>query len=186
MAEENKDTQTQDESGNQNQATERDNKLAELYDKLAHTTRVVFEESSDKTLAALEAAIEKSRHGLEKAGELSKQESGRLKDYLRKDLEHAATRMNELKDQTKEKLEPSVKKAEDSFLNLTASLAHSASDALGRLAEWADSAAAYHTGQVTSPGTLQCLHCKKEMNFKKTGNIPPCPSCHKTDFKKIR
>lgn len=164
----------------------RESKLAELYDKLAHATRERFEQSSEKTLAALEAAIEKSRQGLEKAGEVSKQESDRLKAYLRKDLEYAASGFDKLKTQTKEKIEPTVKKAEDGFLNLTSFLAHSASDALGRLAEWADSAAAYHTGQVTSPGVLKCLNCEKEMNFKKTGNIPPCPSCHKTNFKKVK
>lgn len=175
-----------DQADSKGKGEEQESRLAELYDKLASSTKELFEQSSEKTLAGLEAAIEKSRHGLEKAGELSKQESDKLKAYLRKDLEHAATKIDAIKEQTKEKVEPAVKKAEDGFLNLTSVLAHSASDALGRLAEWADSAAAYHTGQVTSPGVLQCLNCKKEMNFKKTGNIPPCPSCHKTAFKKVR
>jgi len=179
-------TSSHSDTGNSNNTeTKNDDRLAELYEKLAQSTRDLFEKSSDKTTSALSSAIEGARAGLEKAGDVSKQESEKLKGYLRKDLEHASTRIDEITGKTKKKVEPAVKKAEDGFLNLTSLLAHSASDAFGRLADWADSAAAYHTGQVTSPGSLQCLNCGKEMNFKKTGNIPPCPSCRKTDFKKV-
>lgn len=170
---------------NDNESAARDeHRLVELYDKLANTARDLFEQSSDKTVSALERAIEKSRDSLEKAGELTRQESDKLKGYLRKDLEHAASRFDSIKAQTKDQVEPAVKRAEEGFFSLTSTLAHNASEAFNRLADWADSASAYHTGQVTSAGTLQCLNCKKEMNFKKTGNIPPCPSCHKTAFKK--
>ncbi|PCI18096.1 MAG: hypothetical protein COB62_07115, partial [Piscirickettsiaceae bacterium] len=34
------------------------------------------------------------------------------------------------------------------------------------------------------PGTLECIACKQTLNFKKTGHIPPCPKCHKTEFKR--
>ena len=133
----------------------------------------------------MERAIEKSREGLEKAGELTRQEGDKLKSYLRRDLEQAASRIETVGEHAKEQLEPKIKKAEEGFLNLTYHLAHGASDVFGRLAEWADSSAAYHTGQITSPGSLQCRHCDKTMNFKKSGNIPPCPSCHKTEFRRV-
>ena len=159
-------------------------KLALLYDKLATKAKEAFSESSEKTVAALEAAIEKSRHHLEQAGELSRQEGQKLKAYLRRDLEQAASRLTQLKSQARDQVEPVLHKAEEGFMHLTHHLAHNASDAFARLADWADSTAVYHTGQITSPGVLRCVACNKEMNFKKTGNIPPCPSCHKTDFVK--
>ncbi|MDQ6955909.1 MAG: hypothetical protein Q9M21_01810, partial [Mariprofundaceae bacterium] len=31
---------------------------------------------------------------------------------------------------------------------------------------------------------LTCKDCGHSMHFKKTGRIPPCPKCHKTDFMK--
>ena len=52
-------------------------KLPLLYDKLATKAKEAFSESSEKTVAALEAAIEKSRHHLEQAGELSRRRSAR-------------------------------------------------------------------------------------------------------------
>ena len=165
--------------------TDNDSRLTELYEKLAQKTKEIYAESSEKTAEALESALEKAKDSLEKAGELSRQEGDKLKLYLRRDIEQASRRIVDAKSQAKDYFEPLARSAETGFLNLTYHLATNASAMLGRLAEWADSASAYHTGQVTSPGTLQCRACGKTMTFKKTGNIPPCPSCHKTDFRKI-
>ena len=162
-----------------------DNKLADLYDKLSTKTKEVFHTSSEKTLATLEKAIEASRENLVKAGELTQQESEHLKQYLRRDLEQFSTQVNKVKDQAKEKVEPAVSRAEAGFLDLTAHIAHSAADLFDRLEEWADSKATYRTGQVTSAGVLRCKECNKDMHFKKTGSIPPCPNCHCTEFRKV-
>ncbi|WP_096087708.1 zinc ribbon-containing protein [Agaribacterium haliotis] len=162
-----------------------DGKLAELYEKLSDKTKEFYAESSEKSLAALETALEKARVGLEKAGELSRQEGQKLKLFVRRDLEQAAAKMKGLGAQTRDQVvEPAINKAEEGFFSLTHHLAHNASEAFARLADWADTSSVYHTGQVTSAGTLRCLSCGKEMQFKKTANIPPCPSCHKTDFER--
>ena len=165
--------------------SEKESKLADVYEKLAQKTKTLYEQSSEKTLAALEIAIEKSRESLEKAGEISRSEGEKLKLYLRRDLEQVAKQVDHISVNTKEKLTPKIRKAEAGFYDLTAYLAHGASDLFTRLGDWADSTAVYHTGQVTAPGVLQCRACKKEMHFKKSGNIPPCPACHKTEFRRI-
>ncbi len=179
-------TQTKDhtdehtEPGSTDEKTQR---LVDTYEKIAERARQIFSESSEKTLASLEAAIEKAREGLVKAGEVSQSESHRVKEYLRRDLEQGAKYFDSFKEQAGEKLQPGRVRA--GFLDLTSTLAHSASHLFDRLAEWADSTASFQTGQLTAPGTLKCRNCDKEMNFKKTGHIPPCPKCKKTDFRRI-
>ena len=160
-------------------------KLAEMYDTLSSKTREIFNASSEKTAAALERAIETARENLVKAGDVTQKESEHLKTYLRRDLEQFSAQVGKLNETAKDKLEPTLAKAEVGFLDLTSHIAHSASELFERLGEWADSKACYRTGQVTSPGILRCLNCEKEMHFKKPGNIPPCPACKKTEFRKV-
>ena len=174
----------QEKNSNQAESEEKRDKIVDSYEKMAERAHQLFTESSEKTLANLEVAIEKAREGLVKAGEVSQSESQRLKEYLRRDLEQGAKYFDTFKEQASEKLQPGRVRA--GLLDLTATLAHSASHLFDRLGEWADSTASFHTGQVTGPGTLMCRQCGKEMNFKKSGNIPPCPSCKKTEFRRIK
>ncbi|TVZ40528.1 zinc ribbon family protein [Alteromonadaceae bacterium 2753L.S.0a.02] len=158
-------------------------KLAQMYEKIAAKARELFEESSEKTLSSLEKALETARQQFVKAGEITQAESSHLKFYLRRDLEQAAKHFSEFTEQAKIRLQKD--KLQAGFMDLTAQLAHGASDLFTRLAEWAESGSSYHTGQVTAPGVLRCIKCDKEMHFKKTGNIPPCPGCRATDFIRV-
>ncbi|WP_075185402.1 zinc ribbon-containing protein [Teredinibacter haidensis] len=157
-----------------------DKTLAQSYEKMASKARELFSESSEKTLEALETAIEAAREHFVKVGDITQKESAHLKYYLRRDLEQSAKHFHTLSEQAKIKLKSENLQA--GFLDLTAQLAHGASDLFSRLAEWAESGSSYHTGQVTAPGVLRCRQCGKEMHFKKTGNIPPCSGCRGTDF----
>ena len=136
-------------------------KLAEVYETLSTKTREIFNASSEKTAAALERAIEAARENLVKAGEVTQKESEHLKTYLRRDLEQFSAQFGKMNETAKDKLEPTIAKAEAGFLDLTSHLAHSASDLFERLGEWADSKACYRTGQITSPGILRCMNCRK-------------------------
>ena len=40
------------------------------------------------------------------------------------------------------------------------------------------------TGEITSAGTLTCTACGQKVHLKSTGVVPPCPSCHATQFRK--
>jgi Protein of unknown function (DUF1451). len=160
-----------------------DNKLARTYEKMATRAREIFNDSSEKSLEALEKAIEASREHFVKLGEITQKESAHLKYYLRRDLEQSAKHFQELSEQAKKQFnKQNLENLQAGFLDLTASVAHGASDLFSKLADWAESGSSYHTGQITAPGILRCRKCEKEMHFRKTGNIPPCPSCHATDF----
>ena len=48
-----------------------------------------------------------------------------------------------------------------------------------RVTEW-------HTGEITSIGTLRCRACGELVHFERTGRIPPCPKCHATAYERVK
>jgi len=48
-----------------------------------------------------------------------------------------------------------------------------------RVTEW-------HTGEITTIGTLRCRTCGEAVHFKCTGHIPSCPKCHATVNERVK
>jgi hypothetical protein len=44
----------------------------------------------------------------------------------------------------------------------------------------------WHTGEVTTIGTLRCRRCGELVHFERTGRIPPCPKCHAAVFERVK
>lgn len=158
-------------------------KWVQAYEKFAAQTREFFEESREKTVSSLEHAMERTREQLVKAGELTQEESRQVKAYLRRDLEQTAADFREAGERTRNTASPAAIQA--GFLDLTQSIAEGARTLFDRLAEWADTTATYHTGEVAAQGTFRCRGCEHDLHFKETGRIPPCPNCHGTQFRRV-
>jgi len=140
--------------------------LAELdkpqsHDEFTDTLHDVFDASAEKTTEFAHVAMEKAREQGEK-----------IKTFVGNDFSRVA----------KEKLNPSRLGA--GALASVSKLMHVTGVALSKFADKADDALTCKSGEITSAGRLECKACGYEMHFKKTGRIPPCPKCHKTEFKK--
>jgi hypothetical protein len=48
-----------------------------------------------------------------------------------------------------------------------------------RVTEW-------HTGEITSIGTLRCRACGERVHFERTRRIPPCSKCHATVYERVK
>ena len=146
-----------------------------LYEKLADRTAELLEEGK-KTL---DEALKKAKEELSKAGEFSGEQMDKVAAYVKRDVAENA-----------EKATEAVKKAVDPHRvaagaqSIFARILNSAADALSDLADKAEKATEFKTGEVTSSGTLTCRECGAEMHMKTTGRIPPCPKCRKTVFRK--
>lgn len=162
--------------------TEESNKLVDAYERFAQKTRDLLEESQDKTAQALEKAMESARENLEKAEEISHEEGQRLKAFLKRDLEQTARDIRRIETYTVEHFKPTSIKM--GFYNLLSYLSHNSAELFDRMAEWADQEVRVHTGEVTGPATLQCQACEADLHFKESGRVPPCPKCHKTEFRR--
>jgi NAD-dependent SIR2 family protein deacetylase len=149
-----------------------------LYQKLADRVADLVQEGR-KTL---DDALKKASAELSSGGDYTKEKADKIAEYLRRDLEEFGSRANKAGETMLDATEPHrIVAGVQSGL---ARLLTTAADALGEWAEKSEKGLAYKTGEVTSPGTLTCKGCGKELHFKSTVRIPPCPQCHKTEFRK--
>lgn len=149
------------------------------YDELAARFKELFEAGSEKTAEFANATLEKARQQLTAAGTFSEERGQRLKELLERDVKQLA---DLVRDEAKEKLNPT--RLGTGALSSISSLLQMAGSTLSGMAEKAGKSLACRSGEITSAGTLKCVSCGYAMHFKKTGRIPPCPKCHKTEFKK--
>jgi len=152
---------------------------ANQYDVLADKFHEVFDASADKTTEFAHIAMEKAREQLTLAGHFTEEQGQKLKTWLSHDFSRVTQAM---KVGAKEKLNPSRLGA--GALASMSKLLHLTGVALSQVADKADGALACKSGEITSAGSLRCHACHYEVHFKKTGRIPPCPKCHKTEFSK--
>ncbi|NQZ54862.1 MAG: zinc ribbon-containing protein, partial [Piscirickettsiaceae bacterium] len=118
--------------------------------------------------------------------EITKEEAEKIGDYLRRDLHDAAEHLESSGKEISSWFSFDLKLVEDRILDIFVKVADKTRLELAQLAEQAKRAQQYHTGEITSIGTLACQECDTLLHFKKTSRIPPCPKCHKTIFVRTR
>lgn len=149
------------------------------YDEMAARFKELFEAGAEKSAEFAQIAMEKAREQLTAAGRVSEEQGQKLKGFLEKDFGQMA---DTVRDEAKVKLNPS--RLGTGALASLSSLMELAGSALTSAASKAQESLSCRSGEITAAGTLTCVACKHDMHFKKTGRIPPCPKCHKTEFKK--
>ncbi len=152
---------------------------AEQYDALADKFHEEFENAAESTAEIAKKAMEKAREKLTEAGQFTEEKGEKLKEFLENDLARVA---QGIKKGAQEKLNPS--RLGTGALASMSKLLHKTSEVLSHFADKADSSLTCKSGEITSAGKLICKACGHAMHFKKTGRIPPCPKCHKTEFSK--
>lgn len=149
-----------------------------LYQKLADRAAEALQEGR-KTL---DEALKKAGDEVSSGGEYTREQAEKISKYLRRDLTEVGKKAQQARDSVINAVEPHrVAAGVQSGLSR---LLRSAADLLTEVAGRSEQGLDFKTGEVTSPGTLSCKDCGKEMHFKATVKIPPCPSCHKTEFRK--
>ena len=152
---------------------------ADQYDELAERFEKLFEDGAEKSNEFAKEAMEKARKQLTSAGKFSEEQGQKLKSFLERDFSALA---NSMADEAKLRLNPARVGA--GALASIHSLLSAAGSAFSGAAAKASAAISCRSGEITSAGTLTCKSCGHEMHFKKSGRIPPCPKCHKTEFRK--
>ncbi len=152
---------------------------AAQYDALAAKFKEEFESATENTVEIAKKAMEKARKKLTEAGQFTEEKGEKLKAFLENDLSRVS---EEMKKGAKAKLNPS--RLSTGALASMSKLLHKTGVAFSSFADKADASLSCKSGEITSAGRLTCKACGHEMNFKKTGRIPPCPKCHKTEFTK--
>lgn len=149
-----------------------------LYQKLADRAAELVAEGR-KTV---DEALKKAGDEVTSGGDYTREQAEKIAEYLRRDLNEVGMKAKQARDAVFEAVEPHRVAA--GVQNGLSKLLRTAADTLTEMAGRSEQVLEFKTGEVTSPGTLTCQACNKEMHLKSTVKIPPCPSCHKTLFRK--
>jgi len=167
--------------------TDHDNydKLIKGYDQMLKRVRDWIQDVEDKTVPAIEKAIDAAREKATELGELSREEADQVSRYVQRDLldlgEHVSVEDQDLKTW----FHIDMELIEDELTDIFSSVADPTTVELLRLREIASLSDYWKTGEITGPGILQCTECGEQLHFHKISHIPPCPKCHGILFKRV-
>lgn len=154
-------------------------KLTQAYDRMLDRVKKSLKQAEPKLHEAIDLAREKAVE----LGELTIEEAEDIGNYLRRDVINVANYLagDEIED-LKSWFRFDINLIEMQLLDLLFSVADKTR--LDRLCfeEEVQKGNEYHTGEITGPGGLICVACGEQINFNKTGHIPPCPKCHGTIY----
>ncbi len=163
--------------------------IEEATDKLVHGYNAMIDKLSEWTEKADESAGPMIINGVKEAEEFlnglhqwSREEISLISRYVQRDLHDTAIKLEKENKNFQDWLEFDVRQVEEKVLSVFSSMADKTRQELDHINEMASE---WHTGEVTSIGTLACKNCGKEIHFHKAGRIPPCSSCHHTEFKRM-
>jgi Na+/phosphate symporter len=161
-------------------------KLVHAYNRMMERVKDALKQTEKNTLSALHYNIDLAKEKAVELGELSREEAARLADYLRRDLEDAGEYLADSGSELSSWLHFDVELVEDRLWEVFTAAADQTKLAYLDLEERAQRASEYHTGELTTVGTLRCSACGELLHFHGTGHIPPCPKCHATRFTRTR
>jgi len=158
--------------------------MGEAYEKLLTLSMKEFKLLKNKTAPLLHKIIDNSSEKLSELGELTELEAEKISEYLKRDLNEAASYMANNSDDFKKWLAIDIELIEDYLFDQFKQAADQTTIELAKFK--ADAAAAeYHTGEITGPGVLMCDNCGENLHFHKAGHIPPCAKCQGTHFHRL-
>lgn len=155
--------------------------LGEAYELLLEKSLDGAHKARTKGSLALHHFIDHAQKDVVALHKLSKEESDKLAQYLKRDLIDAANYLDKTGKELKDWFDFDVALIKDRLLEMFLQAADQTTKTLLELKYQAETSE-YHTGEITGPGTLLCDHCQEKLHFHKPGHIPPCPKCRGTRF----
>jgi NADH pyrophosphatase NudC (nudix superfamily) len=159
-------------------------RLSAAYDKILQEVHEAIESARENTLPGLREYLDDAREKMVELGELSREEAEKVAGYVERDMKDAANYLLETGEQLSAWWRFDMEQIEQRMLEMFTSVADQTKLELAKFSQRAQAPTLYHTGEITGPGTLTCTGCGKEMQFKKTGHIPPCSGCKGTEFQR--
>jgi len=156
--------------------------LGDAYESMYENTAKEFHKAEEKTTPVLHGLIDKAKQEVIEAEKISQQDADKLAEYLKRDLADFINHLSQTGKELKDWLGFEATFLETELFDYLLNAADPTTVELTKLKLETTPAPVYHTGEITSPGTLICDHCGEKLHFYKTGKIPPCPKCKTTDF----
>ena len=159
-----------------------DSEWLRQYDELAERFNELYAAGTERGFEAMLQALDKARQELVDAKRISLERGQELYRFLERDLRQMVQAAQEKGDALLQKM--AAHPVQAGALASLATALELAGKALLGLSRKAREPLTYHTGEITSAGTLVCTQCGEKLHFDKTARIPPCPKCKGTVFVK--
>ena len=157
--------------------------LSEAYNTLLERTKSSLEVMRSKSSSAtLHDAIDVAKKKAIDMRELSIDEAEKLAEFVRRDLYDAAHYIKAEERELTDWLKLDLLLIKKIILNNFEYLVDQMKSEIKHTSKNMKRTLIWHTGEITSIGTLECDHCHELIHFHKAGHIPPCPKCQKTNF----
>ncbi len=153
----------------------------ELYDDLLKKAHEFIDEAEKEYAPKIQYAIDSAKDKIAELEEYTVEEVGKVGDYLKRDILDAARFGGEFVDWLK--FESAL--IEDRILEAFAVMVDHTREELDRFKEEAMLYGEWRTGETTGIGTLACRQCGETLHFHKTGQIPPCPKCQGSHWRRL-
>lgn len=164
-------------------------KHAHAYASMLEQVKHGLESTEDDVATRLHYVVDAAKERTYELGELTREEVDKIGDYIKRDIEDATQYLSQEGKQLSDWLKFDIELLENRLADvLTETLGYAVNPTnleLQRLAEEAAEANLWYTGEVTGPGTLICDNCGHELNFYHIQDVPGCPKCDGTIFKRI-
>ncbi len=161
----------------------RQDKLLGAYRGFLRHLREAWHQSEGRVRDRLQQALAQAEDKTAGLSELSREELEQLGDWLRRDLRGAAEFFDRNGEALARWLGLELTLAEYELADLVAAAADPTLVQLHALRQQAE-LGAWHTGEITGPGTLVCDRCGETLHYEEPGHVPPCPKCRGTVFHK--
>lgn len=160
-------------------------RMIDAYHRMLERVKHFIEEAEKGAGPTVEHAIENAKETATELNELTREEADRIGDYIRRDLEEAATFVTRTGRELGAWLRFDLEAVERGLADIFSHAVDQTRVELEEFSRRADAMGEWHTGEITAMGTLQCKSCGELVHFQRIGRIPPCPKCHGTRFRRI-
>lgn len=161
-------------------------RLIQGYDRMLQRAEHALGSAMARSEAALAHALHAAREKAVALGELTREEADRVHDFITHDLYDMGRHLAEEERDLADWLRLSLLLVEKQLLHRIEALAQAAKFELKHLEKAKRRFDEWHTGEITTIGTLRCRNCGEHLHFERTGHIPPCPKCHATVYARIK
>ncbi|MDJ0957245.1 MAG: zinc ribbon-containing protein [Arenicellales bacterium] len=161
-------------------------RLVQAYDRMLQYTEQTLNSVVSHSESALAHALENAKDSAIKLGELTREEAENVHHFVSRDLYAVGRHLAEEEREVADWLRLGLLVVEKGVLNRFSNLAQTAKLELKHLEKAKRRYDEWHTGELTTIGTLCCKDCGELIHFQHTGHIPPCPKCHATVFKRAK
>ncbi|MCW9013352.1 MAG: zinc ribbon-containing protein [Gammaproteobacteria bacterium] len=162
-----------------------DKGLVDAYNRMMARIRDSIDTAEAEAVPTLQRAIDQAKKQAIHLGEITLEEAEEIGNYIKRDINDAAEYLMETSHEFSEWLMLDIDIIEQKVLELFLSVADKTRVELEQLSHPKCDITEYHTGEITGPGSLVCIKCKQMVHFNTTSQIPPCPNCKHTDFKRL-